>query len=98
MWGPDKNKLELFYRGSKQFWRAEVEVEPQFKVVHREALFEDIYTKTKFPGHRCYDFSKQRNQFLMIKKLNNGYEQKLMGMTLNWFEELRRLAPTGKSR
>jgi len=96
MWGPDKNKLELFYRGSKQFWRVKVEVEPQFRVVNREPLFEDVYIRTKFPGHRCYDFSKKRNQFLLIKKLDNGHEQKLMGMTLNWFEELKRPASTGK--
>jgi len=98
MWGPDKNKLELFYRVYGQFWRAEVEVEPQFRVVNRKALFEDVYIRTKFPGHRCYDFSKKRNQFLMIKKLDNGCEQKLMGMTLNWFEELKRPAPTGKNQ
>jgi len=96
MWGPDKNKLELFYRGYGQFWRAEVEVEPEFKVVQRKALFDDMYMKTKFPGHRCYDFSKKRNHFLMIKKLDERREQHYMNVILNWYEELKRPAPTGK--
>ncbi len=98
MWGPDKNKLELFYRGSGQFWSVEVGVEPQIRAIQRKALFEDVYIRTKFPGHRCYDFSKQRSQFLVIRKLDNGDEQKLMGVTLNWFEELKRLVPTGKNK
>ncbi|UCC96988.1 MAG: serine/threonine-protein kinase [Phycisphaerales bacterium] len=88
-WGPGENRLELFYRGSGQFWRAEVEIEPQLKVVRREALFNDMYMKTKFPGHRCYDFSKERNRLLMIRKPDERREQKLMDLTLNWFEKLR---------
>jgi serine/threonine-protein kinase len=96
MWGSDTNKLELFYRGSGQFWKAEVEVDPQLKVVRRDALFDDIYMKTKFPGHRCYDFSKKRHQFLMIKKLDERREQHDMNVILNWYDELMRAAPTGK--
>jgi Tol biopolymer transport system component len=98
IWGPDKNRLELFYRGPRQFWRAEVETESGFKVVQRKALFDDMYVKTKFPGHRCYDFSKKRNQFLMIEKLDERRKQHYMNVILNWYEELKRLAPTGKNQ
>ena len=98
MWGPDKNKPELYYRGTGKLWRVEVETEPQFKVVRRAALFDDVYITTKFPGHRCYDFSKKSNHLLMIKKLDERREQKLMNVTLNWYEELKRATQGGKSK
>ena len=64
--------------------------------MRRDPLFDDVYIRTKFPGHRCYDFSKKSSRLLMIKRLDERREEKSMNVTLNWYEELESPAPTGK--
>jgi Tol biopolymer transport system component len=97
MWGPDGEKLELFYRDDKQFISAQIQTEPQFKVVHREALFDDVYIRARFPGHRNYDISKDDERFLMIKQVDEQPAPVThLNVVLNWFEEVKRLAPPGK--
>jgi len=97
MWGPDREKLELFYRNGKQFLRAQIQKEQQFKVVRREALFDDVYMRARFPGHRNYDISKDGGRFLMIKQVDEQPAQVThLNVVLNWFEELKRLVPPGK--
>ncbi|MHC4071553.1 MAG: protein kinase domain-containing protein, partial [Planctomycetota bacterium] len=68
-WGPDEQKLELFYRDGKQLIRAKIQTEPQFKV-QKEALFDDVYIQARFPGYRNYDVSKDGKRFLMIKQVD----------------------------
>ncbi len=97
MWGPDRSKLVLYYRGSRQLWEVEVEIEPQFKVVRREPLFDDVYIRTKFPGHRNYDISKDGQRFLMIKQIDEQPAQVTrLNVVVNWFEELKHRVPTEK--
>jgi serine/threonine-protein kinase len=93
-WGPDKQKLELFYRGGKQFMRAQIQTEPQFKV-QQEALFDDVYIQTRFPGYRNYDVSKDGKRFLVIKQVEEPPAPVAqLKVVANWFEELKRLVPT----
>ncbi len=97
MWGPDREKLELIYRNGKQLWRAAVETEKQFKVVRREPLFDDVYIRARFPEYRNYDISKDGRRFLMIKQVDERPAPVTqLKVVLNWFEELKRLVPTGK--
>jgi serine/threonine protein kinase len=97
MWGPDRKNLELFYRGTKQFERIEIQTEPELKIGFREALFDDVYMRTRFPGHRNYDISKDGKRFLMIKQVDEQPAPVMhLNVELNWFEELKRRVPTGK--
>ncbi|UCG12654.1 MAG: PD40 domain-containing protein, partial [Deltaproteobacteria bacterium] len=68
-WHPDKQKMDLFYRDGKQFIRARIQIEPKFKI-EKEILFDDVFLKTRFPGHRNYDVSKDGKKFLMIKQVD----------------------------
>ncbi len=53
--------------------------------------------KTRFPGHRNYDVSKDGKRFLMIKQVDEQPAPVThLNVVLNWFEELKRLVPTGK--
>jgi WD40 repeat protein len=97
-WRPDNQKMELYYRNGKQFIRAQIQAEPQFKV-RKEALFDDVYLKTRFPGHRNYDVSKDGERFLMIKQVDEiPAPLTHLNVVLNWGEELKRLAPTEKNK
>jgi hypothetical protein len=98
VWGPDKQRLELFYRDGKQLISARIHTEPQFKV-QKEALFDDVYIQARFPGYRNYDVSKNGKRFLMIKQIDEQPAPVTQLKTVaNWFEELRRLMPTGKGQ
>jgi Tol biopolymer transport system component len=81
---------ELFYRGgrdSPKMMVATCETEPEFDVIERKELFETI-------NFRDYDVDPN-GQFLMIR---DPRESTSLGINvvLNWFEELKRLVPTGK--
>ncbi|MHC4534031.1 MAG: TPR end-of-group domain-containing protein, partial [Planctomycetota bacterium] len=95
-WGPDKEKMELFYRDGKQFIRAQIQTEPQFKV-EKEALFEDRYIRSRWIGQRNYDVSKDGKRFLMIKQVDERPTPVTrLKVVENWFEELKRLVPAEK--
>ncbi|UCC99701.1 MAG: PD40 domain-containing protein, partial [Phycisphaerales bacterium] len=95
-WGPDKQKPELFYRDGNQLVRAQIQTELQFKV-QQEPLFDDVYIQTRFPGYRNYDVSKDGKRFLMIKQVEEPPAPVMqLKVVVNWFEELKRLAPAGK--
>ena len=97
-WGPDKQKMELFYRDGKQFIRAQIQTKPQFKVKN-EVLFDDVFLKTRFPGHRNYDVSKDGKGFLMIKQVDERPTPVTrLKVVANWFEELKNRVPTEKNR
>ncbi len=70
MWGPDRQKAEVFYRHDGQMWRVELQTEPELRIIGTESLFRDVYLTTKFPGHRNYDYSRTRKQFLMIRQVD----------------------------
>jgi hypothetical protein len=97
-WGPDEQKLELFYRDGKQLIRAKIQTEPQFKV-QKEALFDDVYIQARFPGYRNYDVSKDGKRFLMIKQVEETPAPVTqLKVVVNWLEELKRLMPREKEQ
>jgi serine/threonine-protein kinase len=97
MWRPDSQKAEVFYRHDGQMWRAELQTEPDLKIIGTESLFKDVHLATKFPEHRNYDYSETRKQFLMIRQVD---EQPTLVTQLrvehNRFEQLKRIAPGGQ--
>ena len=86
---------ELFYRsghGNRKMVAATFETEPDFRITHVEELFEGQYQR--HIQWRNYDVAPD-GRFLIIKE---SQELTPLGINvvLNWFEELKRLVPTGK--
>ena len=78
---------ELYFRSGDKVIAATVEMEPEFKVIRIEQLFEGQYLCRV--DHRDYDVAPD-GRFLMIREPE---ESAPLGIhiTLNWFEELKRL-------
>jgi Tol biopolymer transport system component len=97
-----RNGKQLFYRSGaagtqlNQVWSVDVQTESGFSASKPKLVFEQ-------PGYgngspiRCWDISPDGERFLMVK-LEERKPQPLTELVLvqNWFEELRRLAPTNK--
>ena len=57
-------------------------------------LFERSYVSSSISiGYQYYDISPDGKRFLMMKEVA---ENSQINVVLNWFEELKRLAPTGE--
>ena len=91
-----RNGKQLFYRWRDEVWVVDVQTAGGFSVSKPRLLF-------KAPGFRSgdpirvWDISLDGQHFLMVK----SEERKIQPVTemilvQNWFEELKRLAPTGK--
>lgn len=89
---------QLFFRSNngRQIWAAEVQTEPSFSVGKPRLLFEKRGLSHSTPI-RSYDISLDDQRFLMVRG-EEGESQPVTEMILiqNWFEELKRLVPTGK--
>jgi Tol biopolymer transport system component len=91
LWSPDGS--ELFYRIGDRMMVVSVETDPTFRAGRPEILFEGRYvTSGLVRGFPFYDISPDGQRFLMIKRVEGGTGQ--INVVLNWFEELKRLAPT----
>ena len=94
-WSRERNRKELFYRsgrGNSKVIAATFETEPEFRVTGSEELFEGQYQR--HIQWRDYDVAPD-GRFLIIQE---PQEPTPLGINvvLNWFEELKRLVPTGK--
>jgi len=95
VWAP--NGRELFYRdlSGTKLMVVEIKTEPKFTAGKPKLLFELKNMMISPP--RSYDISPDSQRFLM----QEAYETKTIRvkqikLVLNWFEELKRLVPTGK--
>ncbi len=79
-WSPDGS--ELFHYDGEKMNAVSVQMQPRFKASEPRVLFEGSY----FPG---FDISPDGQRFLMLKLETES----TIHVVLNWFEELRRLAP-----
>ena len=91
-----RNGRQLFYRRQDQVWAVDVRTDGGFSTGKPRLLFE---RPGYSPGNptRSYDLSLDGQRFLMVK-LEQRKPSPVTEMTLvqNWFEELKRLVPTGK--
>lgn len=71
----------------------EVETADEFAPGTPQALFDDCYLEHIAYG-RTYDITPDGQRFVMLKEMNPPPRR--IVVVLNWFEELKRLAPTGK--
>jgi Tol biopolymer transport system component len=95
IWNP-KGK-ELFYRSGHKMMAVDVATQPSFSIGKPKMLFQGPYvpTSTALP---YYDVSPDGQRFLMIKPTEQTASPSLTQIVVvqNWFEELKRLVPTGK--
>ena len=93
LWSADGR--EIFYRKAYQMWSVPVETTPTFKHGGPVLLFEGRYDLARNPsGSRHYDVSPDGKRFVMVSHQLD--ETRFFHIVQNWFEELKRLVPTGK--
>ena len=85
MWARDGK--ELFYHNADKLMVVTIETEPEFRVIEFKELFETI-------NYSDYDVAPD-GRFLMIQESQESTPP-CINVVLNWFEELKRLAPPGK--
>jgi serine/threonine-protein kinase len=94
VWAPDSTAI--YYRDGASLVKVPVKNEGGLILERAEPLFEDVYVPRG--TSRNYDIHPDGRQFLMIKKVEGEEELPMTELIVveNWFEELKRLAPTGK--
>ncbi len=91
MWAP--NGRELFYRNGNQMMVVPVQTEPTFKAEKPRLLFEGSYSYNFTTVTSNYDVTADGQRFVMVRD-SEEQEEGQIHVVLNWFEELKRLAPT----
>ena len=99
LWGPGGR--EIFYRSGDKMVAVAVETEPAFEVVAREVLFEAGPIRgtlpSRYPTNTRYDIPPDGQRFLMRGTTDEmGSAEQQINIVLNWFEELKERAPTGR--
>jgi Tol biopolymer transport system component len=92
VWGP--NGRELFYINSDRLMVAEVEANPTFVAGEPCVLTElDPGIDTRGVPSRGYDISPDGQRFIFVRIVEGSFRSPQWILALNWFEELKRLAP-----
>ena len=91
-----RNGKQLFYRWQDEVWAVDVRTDTGFTPGKPRLMFEEAGYRMSNPVG-CWDISPDGQRFLMVK-LDERKPQPVTEMILvqNWFEELKRLVPTGK--
>jgi serine/threonine-protein kinase len=95
MWAGDGRGL--FYRNGDKMMVTAVETQPVFAATKPKLLFEGHYETGYNPFDRGYGVSSDVQGFLMIKASEQESAATQLNVVLNWSDELRRLAPPGKT-
>jgi eukaryotic-like serine/threonine-protein kinase len=89
----NRNGRELFYRSGNKMMAVQVTTQPAFSASKPTVLFEKEYAASQFPATGvAYDVTADGQRFLMVKETNQAPVAQI-NVVLNWFEELKRLAP-----
>ncbi len=91
MWSPDGK--ELFYRSGDEMMAVAISTEPDFTPGKPTILFKGDYVVTGATTSSYYDVTSDGRQFMMVGRQESS-ELIQLNVVLNWFEELKRLAPT----
>ena len=93
LWSPDGR--ELFYRDlyAEKLVAVDVETGNGFAAGSPRVLFDDYYMEHIAYG-RTYDITPDGERFVMVKEMSPPPRR--IAVNLNWFEELKRLAPPQK--
>ena len=93
-----RNGKQLFYRSTdgRQMWVADVRVDGSFSVGKPRLLFNVPGLRAGTPI-RSWDLSPDGQRFLMVKNEEaTPTPVTEMVLIMNWFEDVKRLSPTGK--
>jgi Tol biopolymer transport system component len=90
VWNP--NGKELFYRNGREMMSVPIGLTPKLTVGSPELLFDGPFLL--MPGSQFYDVTSDGQQFIMVMSEQESAPTQV-NIVLNWFEELKRLAPTG---
>jgi serine/threonine-protein kinase len=92
-WNP--NGRELFYRSGDKMMAVDIATQPSFAAGKPRMLFEGQYVRTPATATN-YDVSPDGQRFLMLKPSDQALAVPTqINVVLNWFEELKRRAPSG---
>jgi serine/threonine-protein kinase len=91
----NRNGRELFYRIGNEMMVVDITYQPAFAASVPRVLFKGSYEYIwgKVPN---YDVSPDGRRFLMIQTVEPDTSPGPIGVITNWFDELRRLAPSDK--
>jgi serine/threonine-protein kinase len=93
LWNP--NGRELFYRSGDQMMSAEITTHTRFSVGKPKVLFAGQYQPSQSPVPTAnYDVSPDGQRFLMLKPGGQDQAATQINVVLNWFEDLKRRAPS----
>ena len=94
LWDPRENDV-LYYRNlDGDMMAASLEVSPSFRIAV-EKLFPDNTNNQIRDSGWTYDINPRDGRFILIKESEESAGgETLIWVTLNWFEELKRLVPT----
>ena len=91
-----RNGKQLFYRREDQVWVVDVRTDGGFAATKPRLLFEKPGYGYGYPI-RAYDLSLDSQRFLIVKEEQRKPSPATeMILVQNWFEEIKRLVPTGK--
>ncbi|MGH9198617.1 MAG: hypothetical protein ACRD1T_23150, partial [Acidimicrobiia bacterium] len=85
-----RNGSELFYRSGNKMMAVSVSTGPEIVFSPPRLLFDQRYSFTS-QTVASYDVSPDGQRFVMVKDDSDAGR---LNLVLNWFDELRRLAPT----
>jgi serine/threonine-protein kinase len=89
-WSPDGR--ELYYRNKDLFMSVAVDTRSGFQAGTPKTLFSGVLNLRSNSGI-SYDVDPKGNRFLMLRQKEEDSSAAQVRIVLNWFEELRRLAP-----
>lgn len=99
LWGPDGSQL-FFWSNANMFMSAPISLGRELTAGEAERLFGDQYLTISSTGGLGndvqYDVAPDGQTFVMIRR--DDQEIADMVLVTNWFDELKRLAPTASSR
>jgi eukaryotic-like serine/threonine-protein kinase len=93
VWNP--NGQELFYRNGDKMMAVDITTQRGFSIGQPRMLFQGSYVST-LGTLPFYDVSPDGQHFLMLKPTGQNTSLTQIVVVQNWFEELKRLVPTGK--
>jgi Tol biopolymer transport system component len=93
LWGRDSR--ELFFREGENVIAVPISAEPLLKSGEPRVLFGGDYVRADY---RAYDYDRHSDRFLMMKNDDSESHPAGIHVVVNWFDELKRLAPTPSRR
>jgi eukaryotic-like serine/threonine-protein kinase len=89
MWG--RRGGELFYRVGTKLMSVDIATTPGFAAGRPKPLFDERYVNNS--GRANYDVSPDNERFLMVEAVGQQTPATQLNVVLEWFAELKRLAP-----